>query len=118
MIAAGPGEGKSTVSAALLSEQPCRVHAYHLCKHGDLRRQDSVRLVRRGGGGGGEGGGRMHAYHLCKHGDLCRRGCVRGVVSGSQGFMFAVCCLVRRVGGWGHGGQHSPGAQGGGGAAG
>lgn len=50
-VTAGPGEGKSTVSAALvagLGQAPgaALLHAHHFCARGDARRSDMVSAVR------------------------------------------------------------------------
>jgi WD40 repeat protein len=46
-IAGGPGEGKSTLAAALCaSASPLLVHARHFCKASDVRRQDVGAIIR------------------------------------------------------------------------
>ena len=43
-IAGGPGEGKSTLAAAMVKR--IKVDAYHLCKKADVRRQDKALIIR------------------------------------------------------------------------
>ena len=45
-IYGGAGSGKSTVSAALVSDEATRPHAWHFCKHNDRRRADPIRMFR------------------------------------------------------------------------
>jgi hypothetical protein len=46
-IAGGPGEGKSTLAAALCDPaSPLLVHARHFCKASDVRRQDVCAIIR------------------------------------------------------------------------
>jgi hypothetical protein len=46
-IAGGPGEGKSTLAAALCAPaSPLLVHARHFCKASDVRRQDAGAIIR------------------------------------------------------------------------
>jgi hypothetical protein len=46
-IAGGPGEGKSTLAAALsAAASPLLVHAHHFCKASDVRRQDVGAIIR------------------------------------------------------------------------
>jgi WD40 repeat protein len=47
-IAGGPGEGKSTLAAALCdaASSPLLVHARHFCKASDVRRQDVGAIIR------------------------------------------------------------------------
>jgi hypothetical protein len=46
-VLGGPGEGKSTLAAALLADAQLgqRVHAYHLCKFSDQRRREPKRVL-------------------------------------------------------------------------
>jgi hypothetical protein len=45
-VTAESGEGKSTLSAALVGASRQLVHAYHFCKHNDARRQDPVLIAK------------------------------------------------------------------------
>ena len=45
-ITGGPGEGKSSIAAALCSASPLLVHAHHFCKASDVRRQDAGAVMR------------------------------------------------------------------------
>ena len=45
-IPGGPGEGKSTLAAALCGASPSLVHAHHFCKASDVRRQDVGEIIR------------------------------------------------------------------------
>ena len=45
-VAGGPGEGKSTIAAALCCGPDSLVHAWHFCKASDVTRQDVGEIIR------------------------------------------------------------------------